>query len=56
LLFSKSGRLSAGAPGEGQGLGLGLYLSRDIIHKHGGDLWYEAKDDGSNFVVMLPHV
>jgi two-component system sensor histidine kinase/response regulator len=37
-----------------QGLGLGLSLSRDIIQNHGGDIWYEAKSDGSNFVVTLP--
>jgi signal transduction histidine kinase len=36
------------------GLGLGLYLSRDVVQNHGGDLWYEAKGDGSNFVVSLP--
>ena len=37
-----------------QGLGLGLYLSRDIIQNYGGDIWYEAKKDGSNFVMSLP--
>ena len=35
-------------------MGLGLYLSRDIVSKHGGDLLYEAKQNGSNFVVTLP--
>jgi two-component system, sensor histidine kinase and response regulator len=37
-----------------QGLGLGLSLSRDIMQKYGGDIWYEALKDGSNFVVSLP--
>jgi len=37
-----------------QGLGLGLSLSRDLIQNQGGDIWYEAKNDGSNFVVSLP--
>jgi signal transduction histidine kinase len=37
-----------------QGLGLGLSLSRDIIQNQGGDIWYEARSDGSNFVVTLP--
>ncbi|MFZ5450106.1 MAG: ATP-binding protein [Thermodesulfobacteriota bacterium] len=36
------------------GLGLGLTLSRDILQNHGGDIWYEPKTDGSNFVVSLP--
>lgn len=37
-----------------QGLGLGLSLSSDIIQNYGGDIWYEAKKDGSNFVMSLP--
>jgi len=36
-------------------MGLGLYLSRDIVSQHGGDLRYEPRQDGSNFVVTLPH-
>ena len=37
-----------------RGLGLGLSLSRDIIQNHGGDIWYEPKSGGSNFVMSLP--
>jgi two-component system sensor histidine kinase/response regulator len=37
-----------------KGLGLGLSLSRDILQNHGGDIWYEPRNDGSNFVVSLP--
>ncbi len=37
-----------------QGMGLGLSLSRDIIQNYGGDIWYEAKKGGSNFVISLP--
>jgi signal transduction histidine kinase len=37
-----------------QGLGLGLCLSRDLLQKCGGDIWYEAKSGGSNFVMALP--
>jgi two-component system, sensor histidine kinase and response regulator len=37
-----------------QGMGLGLSLSRDIIQNCGGDIWYEAKKGGSNFVISLP--
>jgi signal transduction histidine kinase len=39
-----------------QGMGLGLPLSRDIIQNQGGDIWYEPKSDGSQFVVSLPQV
>ena len=37
-----------------RGMGLGLSLSRDILQNYGGDIWYEAKNDGSNFVISLP--
>jgi two-component system, sensor histidine kinase and response regulator len=37
-----------------QGMGLGLSLSRDVIQNYGGDIWYEAKNGGSNFVISLP--
>jgi signal transduction histidine kinase len=36
------------------GMGLGLYLIKTIIQKHGGEMWYEAREDGSNFVFTLP--
>jgi signal transduction histidine kinase len=39
--------------GSNNGLGLGLYLTKRIIQKHGGEIWYEAKEDGSNFVFTL---
>ncbi len=53
MLFANSAKKMRRAKGSG-GLGIGLYLSRDIISKHGGDLFYEPKQDGSNFVVTLP--
>jgi signal transduction histidine kinase len=36
------------------GTGLGLYLIKKVIQKLGGEIWYEAKEDGSNFVFTLP--
>jgi signal transduction histidine kinase len=36
------------------GMGLGLYLAKEIIQKHGGNMWYEPKEWGSNFVLTLP--
>ncbi|XXF78485.1 ATP-binding protein [Myxococcaceae bacterium GXIMD 01537] len=37
------------------GLGLGLYLSRDIIERHGGHMWVENElGRGSTFHVSLP--
>jgi signal transduction histidine kinase len=36
------------------GTGLGLYLIKKVIQKLGGEIWYEAKDNGSNFSFTLP--
>jgi len=51
-LFTRAGRRAR--RDLGAGMGLGLSLSRDLVQNQGGDLWYEAKVDGSNFVVSLP--
>jgi signal transduction histidine kinase len=39
---------------EAGGTGLGLYLINNVIQKLGGEIWYEAKENGSNFVFTLP--
>ncbi len=39
----------------GQGTGLGLYLSHEIVRKHGGNLSFESViNQGSRFMVRLP--
>lgn len=51
-LFTKFGRIEGEAV-QG-GVGMGLFLTKEIINQHGGNIWYEAKDNGSDFVFTLP--
>ena len=52
LLFYRSPDPRAGHVG---GLGLGLYISREIVTRHGGRLWAESGGElGSTFHVSLP--
>lgn len=44
----------AGAQEEYDDLGSGLFLARNIVRRHGGELWYEAMDNGSKFILTLP--
>ena len=53
-LFTGFTRVENGNNGGTPGMGLGLCLVKRIIQNHGGDIWYEAKENGSNFVFTLP--
>lgn len=53
-LFTRFGRIGCEAAGAPDGMGLGLYLIREILVKYGGNIWYEPKDDGSDFVFTIP--
>lgn len=35
-------------------LGAGLYLARNIVRQHGGELWYEGRGGDSQFYLTLP--
>ncbi len=44
-----------GAKGRVSGTGMGLYIAREILRAHGGDIWIEGEaDEGSEFCAGLP--
>ncbi len=52
-LFKKFVHLSSPGSKSEDSLGLGLYLIKEVIQKHGGFIWYESLDCGSNFLFAL---
>ncbi|MDQ7823489.1 MAG: cache domain-containing protein [Candidatus Eremiobacteraeota bacterium] len=52
-LFRKFSRLSADETGGVRGAGLGLFIAREIIEKHGGRIWAEAREKGNAFIFRM---
>ncbi len=54
-VFDKFFLADAGLTREDGRVGIGLFVSREIIRKHGGEMWFESKiDHGSTFHFTVP--
>lgn len=54
-LFHRFFRASNAIKIHTDGTGLGLFISRDIIEKHGGEIWFETREgEGTAFYFTLP--
>jgi two-component system NtrC family sensor kinase len=52
-LFKKFSRLGTLKEKEVKGTGLGLFVTKEIITKHGGDIWVEPRENGNSFIFQL---
>jgi signal transduction histidine kinase len=56
MLFESFQRGKIGRTSSGEGSGLGLYIAREFVTLHGGEIWAESegKGRGSRFFIRLP--
>ncbi|MCX5713544.1 MAG: ATP-binding protein [Candidatus Omnitrophica bacterium] len=56
-LFNRFVQVSKVSGAEKKGVGLGLSIIKELVHKHGGEIWVESKlGVGSRFYFTLPRV
>lgn len=55
-IFGKIERYGKGIDVISEGTGLGLYISKQIVNFHGGEIWVESagRNKGAKFVVQIP--
>lgn len=52
-LFKKFSRLDSPVGRKIQGTGLGLFITREIIQRHGWEIWVEAQEKGNVFKIKI---
>jgi signal transduction histidine kinase len=52
-LFKKFSRLETAETKKVKGTGLGLYITMQIIEKHGGRIWVEPREAGNSFIFEI---
>lgn len=52
-LFKKFSRLDVPEKKKVKGTGLGLFITREIIARHGGDIWVEPREHGNSFIFNI---
>jgi PAS domain S-box-containing protein len=54
-IFNRLYQIKTGDATSKNGIGLGLYLCKELVQLHGGDIWVESEPgQGSNFTFILP--
>jgi PAS domain S-box-containing protein len=54
-LFTLFSKAHEGTEHDRGGLGVGLYLAREIVRRHGGEMWFQSTEGkGSTFYMALP--
>jgi signal transduction histidine kinase len=55
-LFKRFSRLTQADGRKTRGSGLGLFITKDIIEKHGGSIRVEPRENGNSFVFQIKKV